>query len=328
MSDETQVNFDEVLAQDGDAIEAFIKNIYSKSVSPPPQPVKDDFSYWKIAGLESGLLTLSALGGLILSAIRTGGLFYILEEAFVKEFGLGLFGNILSLISMIAALGAFELFVLVYGLIKGKKSGKTDVSGWGVIIAMVVIASASLFSSLSLASIPAEIRNTLNIIMGAISSLGSLAVVYFSSENFGFILNNVSAVRKKIRDNYKMDFQEWTNSAVAAYQSSSYNIRRKSSSKIYGGENQKVHQGTNEKKSEEKKTEDRPPSYYKEEIIKMLNSVYSKTGNVMRVKDIIDDLNVMYKTNLDYNRSKGFVSSLRKAWLEHYKIKENVPQTE
>lgn len=51
-------------------------------------------------------------------------------------------------------------------------------------------------------------------------------------------------------------------------------------------------------------------SDYRDEIIAYIESVYSKSGTVLRVIDITT------KFKLDYDRSKGYVSGIRSAWMK------------
>lgn len=70
----------------------------------------------------------------------------------------------------------------------------------------------------------------------------------------------------------------------------------------------------------QEKPKEKPASFYKGEIIKMLNNTYTRTGRVLRVVEIVKEL------KLDYNNSKGFISSQRKIWIEQNGIAENVSQ--
>ena len=235
MSEENtdKINFDDILSQDAEAIEAFLKNFYSKSVPPPQQPTKEDLSFWRIAGLQSSMFSLAAFGGIILSAIRTGGIFYIIELALVEKFNLGVIGTILAFISMIAALGAFELFVLAFGIDRGMKSERLTVSGWGVGIALVTIVCASIFSSFSIVNLSDSLSEGFDIIMSLVSGFASAAVVYYSSENLGFVVNSVSRVRNEKLSAHASAFKNWRQNGVSQYLDSIYNIRHKRSSKVY-----------------------------------------------------------------------------------------------
>lgn len=305
----TKIDFDSIISEDADAIEAFLKNFYSKSVPPPSQPTKKELSFWEIAGLQSSMFSLAAVGGIVLSAIRTGGIFYIIELALVDKFNLGIVGKVLAFISMFAALGAFELFVLAYGIDKGMKSNKLKVSGWGIATAMLTIIFASVFSSFSIVDdVPKDVSLWMDIIMSLVSGFASALVVYFSSENLGFVVSSVTVVRNDKLKKHGDAFAVWRKNGVDQYLESAYNIRKKKSEKIYGSKDTPPSPTPKVKDDKQDDKKEKPASYYKDEIIKYLNNVYSRTGEVLRVVEITDYF------HLDYNKSKGFVSSLRKDW--------------
>ena len=231
--EEIQPDVESILESHGEALEAYLKNIYSKEVSPPQKPDKTELSFWRIAGLQSSLFALSAFSGMILSAIRTGGVFFLIEDSLVKEFNMGVLGTWLSFISMIAALGTFELFVLAYGLVKGMKSGKLEVSGLGVGIAMTTIIFASIFSSFSIVDVGSTTSLWFDIIMALVSALGSSLVVFFSSENLGFVVNSVSSVRNEKMRIHGDDYSLWRENGVKSYYNSIYNIQKAKSKRVY-----------------------------------------------------------------------------------------------
>lgn len=247
-----KINYDEVMQNDAEAIEAFIKNIYVKSVPEPPRPTKDDLSFWKIAGLESSMFVMSAIGAAVLSSIRTGGLFFLLEVALIAAFNLPeTLGNTFGATAMIASLFAFEFFILAFGLKRGRELGKLTVSWWGMGTAMLTIVAASIFSSFTIVSLSVEQENAMNLVMAIISAVGSSMVGFFSTENLGFILNNVTAKRNEIITNHQTAFKAWRDEAVETYFASAYNIRHKRSEKIYGnGSKQQVNQPQNQQQEE------------------------------------------------------------------------------
>jgi len=74
------IKYEEILRTDADNIQRYIDEFYSIKVPPPNSPTKKDLSFWNIVGLEATLYTIAALGGVVVSSVRTGGLFYILEQ--------------------------------------------------------------------------------------------------------------------------------------------------------------------------------------------------------------------------------------------------------
>jgi len=226
--------YNEVLENDGQAIEAYLENVFSKSVPPPEPPSREDLSFWNIAGLESSLFTLSAIGAAILSAIRTGGLFYILEVLLIASFNIdNRIGSFFGWTSMITALLAFEGFLLAYGLTEGRKSGKQEVSKHGLWISMITVVAVGIFSSFSIVSVTSEVQTGMNIFLALITGGASAFVAFFSTKNLGYILNHVRAEKNRIEAEHRNAFIEWRQEGVDAYLSSKYNIRLKRSQKIY-----------------------------------------------------------------------------------------------
>jgi hypothetical protein len=238
MTEEVNDNvYESILSQDGEAIEAYLKNIYRKSVPEPEAPTSDDLSFWKIAGLESSMFVLSAIGAAILSAIRTGGLFYILEIKLIEKFEIDpLFGNIFGVISMITALLAFEGFLLAFGLTRGKESGRLEVSRVGMVLSLITIVGAGVFSSFSIVSVTDGFQSFMNILLALITGSASAFIAFYAAENLGFILNHVTAKKNEILSDHQEAYMNWREDAVSAYLKSHYNIRHKKSANIYNNQ--------------------------------------------------------------------------------------------
>ncbi len=231
--------YEEELVKDNKAIESYLRNIYSESAPRPTPPTEDDLSFWKIAGLESSLFVLSGIGAAVLSAIRTGGLFWLLEELLFNKFGvLKSLGGLFGFISMISALLAFEGFLLGYGLSRGRKSGKMEVSQTGLIVSMVTVISAGIFSSFSIVTVTENWQAIMNVALALITGGASALVAFYSSENLGYILNHVSAKKTEILSNHQANYTHWREGGLKAYFKSHYNIRHKNSDKVYGGNQQ------------------------------------------------------------------------------------------
>lgn len=228
--------FDEELLKDKLAFEAFINNIYAKAVPPPQKPTEKDLSFFSLAGLELSLFVLSALGAAVLSAVRTGGLFYVLEILLISRFGLGdVLGNLFGTISMVAALFAFEGFLIAYGVRHGRESGKLNVSKWGLGVSFLTVISAGVFSSFSIVNISGTpFESFMNILLAIITGFASALTAYYASDNMGHILNFVTASKNSLLQGHQEAYQVWIDGANKAYTSSKYNIRGKRASQIYG----------------------------------------------------------------------------------------------
>ncbi len=242
VSQEERNIYEEELRKDNEAFEAYLNNIYKKDVPRPESPTPEELSFWRLAGLESSLFVLSAIGSALLSAIRTGGLFWLLEELLFQKFGLdsqfSFLGNILGFGSMIFALMAFEGFLLGYGLTRGRESGRMEVSKTGLIVSLVTVISAGIFSSFSIVTVSDGWQAFMNIVLALITGGASALVAFYSSENLGFILNNVSSKKnEKLSEHRKADMR-WREDARDSYVSSHYNIRHKKSDRVYGSNGQ------------------------------------------------------------------------------------------
>ena len=177
--------YDEATKNDAMAIESFLENVYAKSVPPPLKPNKKELSFWAIAGLESTIFVMSAIGAAVLSAIRTSGLFFILESLLMIKFNLDVnFGYGLGILAMVSSLLAFEGYLLGYGLVKGRRSGRLEVSNVGMWISMITVIAAGIFSSLSIVTLSETANLIVNGLMAVITGAAAAIVAFYASENF------------------------------------------------------------------------------------------------------------------------------------------------
>lgn len=256
VSQEERNIYEEELRKDNEAFEAYLNNIYKKDVPRPEPPTPEELSFWRLAGLESSLFVMSAIGSALLSAIRTGGLFWLLEELLFQKFGLddqfSFLGSILGFGSMIFALMAFEGFLLGYGLTKGRESGKMEVSKTGLIVSLVTVISAGIFSSFSIVNVTEGFQAFMNILLALITGGASALVAFYSSENLGFILNNVSSKKNEKLSEHREADRRWREDARDSYVSSHYNIRHKKSDRVYGSNTQSTQSNQETSKSNQK----------------------------------------------------------------------------
>lgn len=263
--------YTEETRKDAEAIESYLQNVYSLQVPPPQKPTPRDLSFWDIAGLESSIFVSSALGAAILSAIRTSGLFFLLEMLLMQKYNIDpLIGGGLGFIAAIASLLAFEGFLLGYGVVKGKRSGKMEVSTAGMIISFVTVVAAGIFSSLSIVTINETLEIVINTIMAVITGGAAAAVAFFASENFGYIQNSVAAKRNEKLFAHQEAINEWREKGVATYKRSHYNIR--SSKSIYGNHPLKQNQDSKEVASISPSSKKRPGEQVRDYIVEVINS--------------------------------------------------------
>lgn len=237
--------------------ELYLTKVFAKKVSEPVPPTKEELSFWRIAGLESSLFVMSGIGSAILSAIRTGGLFWLLEELLFKKFeALAWASGLFGFASMVAALMAFEGFLLAYGLTKGKESGKMEVSTTGLWISLVTVMAAGIFSSFSIVNVSDGWQSFMNIILALITGGASALVAYFSSENLGFIMNHINARKQEIQDAHTKAVLHWREQGIKSYTTARKGIMANASSyNISVSNNTQVEQSTQEEQKKKSKAE-------------------------------------------------------------------------
>ena len=265
--------YDEATKNDAMAIESFLENVYAKSVPPPLKPNKKELSFWAIAGLESTIFVMSAIGAAVLSAIRTSGLFFILESLLMIKFNLDVnFGYGLGILAMVSSLLAFEGYLLGYGLVKGRRSGRLEVSNVGMWISMITVIAAGIFSSLSIVTLSETANLIVNGLMAVITGAAAAIVAFYASENFGFIMNHVTAKRNEILKLHGDAYADWRSEGVASYKKSSYNIRSSKSEHVYGKKNNGSQQQAPQENASQPQTKKRPGELVKEYMVNALNN--------------------------------------------------------
>jgi hypothetical protein len=219
--------YKETLREDAEAIQTYIEELYSVRVPPPLKPSSSDLSFWKLAGIEATLFSISALGAAILSSVRTGGLFYILEEKLLTKFQLsGIVANSLSLIALITSLLAFEGFLIAHGFSKGKSNNAVKISRIGLMAAFAVIMFAGVFSGFGIITLPGNWEQIFDIGLALVTAVSAGLVTYFGGENIGYSVNKVSNDRQCIMDKYQESYNAWIRKAVDSYKSSHYSLNR------------------------------------------------------------------------------------------------------
>lgn len=202
-------------------MELYIEDIYSKKVPEPVAPTKKQLSFWSIAGIEATLFTVAGFGIAIYSAIRTGGLFYIMETLLLRKFQLPqIVSDVFSLSAMITSLGAFELFVLADGFSKGREQIGLKRSNVGLFASLGVIVIAGMFTGLGL--IPnldpiIEITFYTAIAIGTAFAGGLVAL--YSGQNIGFTFAKVESERARLISEHQGLYKTWRDGAIEAYKS-------------------------------------------------------------------------------------------------------------
>lgn len=204
------------------AQQQYIDNVYSRKV---PAPKKPNTSFWNLVGIDATLFSLSALFGAILSSVRTGGLFYILEQELLKEYSITTsVTNVLSTVALVASLVAFEGFLLAVGFSVGRRNSNVKISKLGIVLAFLVVISAGVFSGFGIVEIAQDTRNMINIALAIITAISSAFITYFGGENIGYSIALYEKKKSEIEDQFQKDFNSWNESAMKSYSSSKYNI--------------------------------------------------------------------------------------------------------
>lgn len=230
-SEDLLLQEEELTKIESKAIDSYIEDIYSKKVPEPEYPSKNDLSFWKIAGIEATLFTISGIAIVIYSAIRTGGLFYIMETLLLREFNLpDALISTFSLSSMITSLGAFELYVLADGFSKGKENKNLKRSNIGLFSSLGVIVLAGVFTGLGL--VP-NLNETFKMIfyttIAIITAIAGGLVALYSGENIGFTVLRVEKTRDRLIKSHTDNYLKWKENAIKSYQASRYAIGSKKS---------------------------------------------------------------------------------------------------
>jgi len=283
----TTEQYQEYLQQESDKIKAY-EDWYSEHKVPKPLPPTDDeMSFFNIAGLEASIFVASGLGAAILSAIRTGGLFFLMEVLLIEKYKLNPFlGFGLGAIAALASLLTFEGSLVAVGLIKGRESGKIKVSMLVVILSLTTVILASIFSSFSVVDIDKNVSLWMNIILAVITGLASPTATYLLFENVGFVRNFVTSEREKMISTFKEKLEEWDQGML-----SSYNASRKTIVNRVGDNYVPQSQGQEQKKEESQKK----PSKF-EIAYNFIVDYYSQYENIPTNKIVSDSASVALGT--------------------------------
>lgn len=283
----TTEQYQEYLQQESDKIKAY-EDWYSEHKVPKPLPPTDDeMSFFNIAGLEASIFVASGLGAAILSAIRTGGLFFLMEVLLIEKYKLNPFlGFGLGAIAALASLLTFEGSLVAVGLIKGRESGKIKVSMLVVILSLTTVILASIFSSFSVVDIDKSVSLWMNIILAVITGLASPTATYLLFENVGFVRNFVTSEREKMISTFKEKLEEWDQGML-----SSYNASRKTIVNRVGDNYVPQSQGQEQKKEESQKK----PSKF-EIAYNFIVDYYSQYENIPTNKIVSDSASVALGT--------------------------------
>jgi hypothetical protein len=201
------------------AIEIYLKETYSNRVPEPLPPTKEDLSFWKIAGVEATLLSISAIGAVLFSAVRTGQLFFLIESKLLSDLN-PVIASIFSFAAMFLALFAFEGYLLAVSFYKGRRLKAVKISNWGIFLSMTVIIMAGIFSGLPLVNLPENILILFNASLAIVTAFAAGFIVYLVGENIGFAFSQVETTREGAKEKHMISYQHWREAGIKAYHSS------------------------------------------------------------------------------------------------------------
>ena len=185
-----------------------------------PLPSLEIPAFWKALGLEAAIMSASGISTAIFAAIRTAGVFMIAEQLLIDEFSTATWmAKILPTAAGMSAILGIEGFLFAIGLIKGRSSGKVDTSWWGLIIAMLISATAGIISSASLLKLSTNdpINQVLYIFLALVSGLGCAWLSYLGAHNIGVLRNRYEHQVSDLKENYQAALNEWDEKMYRVY---------------------------------------------------------------------------------------------------------------
>lgn len=283
-----------------------------------PFPEKEDVSFWKELGFEAGALIASALGSITLSAIRTSTIFMLTEALLIAAFDKEQIipQQITSgfpLISMISSLVAFEGMLSAHGFIQGKNSHSIEVSPVAMWFCFGVTITAGLSASFGLLGL-----NTENVVflivswaLAVLTAVGAPVVAYYGAKNLGVILNKWADIRERTEKAFADAVRSWNSSFLSSFSG-------KRSQKMFNERSQRTNGGNEQRERSSMPTQrTNATNERRDQIIEILDYHFSGNGNeIIGVSDVAKILATEEGDPNDYERYKGYVSKVRKEWLE------------
>ncbi len=213
--------YQEYLEKESAKLEAHKEWFAKHKIPKPKSPTVEELKFWNIAGLEASIFVASGLGAALLSAIRTSGVFFLMEILLVEKYGLDQFwGYVLGGVAAFASLLTFEGSLIGSGLIKGRESGKVKVSGFIVGLSLLTVVIASIFSSFTIVQLSDRADLIMTITLAIITGLSSPIASYILFENVGFLRNFVKNTRIQMNDEFMVESKKWDDAVLSSYNSS------------------------------------------------------------------------------------------------------------
>ena len=206
MSDELNFELEEI--QHKAQLEAAQRTEYLRVFRPSPEPLvyipfdPTPYGFMATMGIAAFGFIMSAIGGAIFAAIRTLGVFAQAESSLLTKFGWNsILTNATALVAGFCLVAAVEGLLVSYGYNVGVKTGRLNASYVPVIIAAAISAFAGLIPSFELLEENTTKDRVVNLILWLlvlVSGPGISVLVYYSSENLGYLHNSwIEIVRGK-----------------------------------------------------------------------------------------------------------------------------------
>ena len=192
-------------------------DIYALTV---PRPSKGDFVWWKKNSFEVIALIFSAIGSIVLSALRVGTILFLAEISLSSNYAaateasawFGVIGTGAPTIAFLSGMFTFEGYLFAHGYRKGKERKDVQISNWGLVIAFIATMSAGLLSSFGLdtgdASALEKIIQWLVIIS---TGIGAPIIAYFGAFNIAVVQNTTDSDFDTDDAKWRGGFTKWYN---------------------------------------------------------------------------------------------------------------------
>lgn len=276
------------LAQDEIARLESYEKIYALTHPFPKKPEK--ISFWQMMALEAGAFYIAAIGGVVLAAIRTGGLFMATEQLILSKLVTtsNFLVQVLPIMTLISSLFAFEGYLFAVGLRKGRESGRLNTSVWGTGAAFVVSILAGWVSSLPIVDINTSAGVGLGLywLLAFAMGAGATILAYLGAENVG-VLHNVHESKVAIIT------EKWQGETKTWYEFMQRDYRNRGRSKIFGMDSFKEEKAAPAEKQHVANVQASVRQYLKERGLSAWDIGTTSQGKTVSPKAVCEELSLL-----------------------------------
>jgi len=259
--------------------------IYSLTHPFPLKPEK--IGFWQMMALEAGAFYIAAIGGVVLAAIRTGGLFMATEQLILSKLATtnSFLVRALPVATLVSSLFAFEGYLFAVGLRKGRESGRLNTSAWGTGAAFVVSILAGWVSSLPIVDLDMSAGTglILNWLLAFAMGAGATILAYLGAENVG-VLHNVHEGK------VETIMGKWHEEKKAWYEFMQRDYRNKGRAKIFGMDSFKEERATPIEKQHVANVQASVRQYLKDRSLSAWDIGPTSQGKTATPKQICEEL--------------------------------------